>query len=182
MSSARSRINTSSQLMYGSHSAPLSSSCGPFSHNELSSLFAVGNAAPPSPTMPPRAMCSQASFGEICSNAVTAAAFSNRSSRPSLAITMQSVGAPNRCGAGRGSMAITSPDTGECNHALMPGAGCAIGCPMRTRSEAFTSGTAGRPRVLVERNHYSAQPVPRRGSVPWWSAACALRRVRPPRE
>ena len=104
------------------------------------SLTAVGNPAPPMPTMPASRTRSTISEGDASSGRGGSRFFSYL---PSFSTTICSALAPEATGSF--TTPLTVPETGECTAAESPGAGSAKSCPSSTLSPAATTAFAGAP-------------------------------------
>jgi hypothetical protein len=141
-SSAASRISASSQQIHGSHSAPFRTRCSIDRSRPCASFAAVGNPAPPSPTIPARRMRSINVAGWSEAGSTQGSHCGSRSSVPSLSMTI--IG-PRSTAAASGAIVRTRPVTGACRSAPVSLRACPIGVPSRTRSRSRTQGSAARP-------------------------------------
>jgi hypothetical protein len=129
-SPARSRMSASSQQIHGSHSAPFSTRCSTDCSRAAISFAAVGNAAPPSPTIPASRIPSiRPDDDSDCQG--TGSTGRSHASEPSFSITMQRP-RPTGVGMSRRPMSRTIPATGECTAAEAGSPGRAIAVPTRT--------------------------------------------------
>ena len=125
MSSARSRISMSSQVIYGSHSAALITKVCTFDLPLESNLMWVGNVAPPKPTIPDERKLSTSNFLSVCCQ--SKGCNGNQLSLPSGAIVMQVSGKPDGCGITCSSIADIVPEVGACMAAdTVPSASASI--------------------------------------------------------
>ena len=136
-SAAYSRMSLSSQVMYGSHSAPFMRSVSTLPRTF--SFTAVGNPAPPMPTMPASAMRASTLSGVRSASGASVVC----SSEKSFSMRTCSVFFPAKVMCV--TMLFTVPATGENTFAESPSAALPISCPRKTRSPACTAGTAGAP-------------------------------------
>ena len=110
ISSARSRINMSSQVIYGSHSAALITSVWTPLLPSARSLICVGNVAPPKPTIPDKRKLATRFF--LSALRQSCGVRSIQVSAPSGVMVMQRSGKPEGCGIIASSMAVTVPEVG----------------------------------------------------------------------
>ena len=108
---ARSRISRSSQVMYGSHSAPLTARVCTLACRALFSLSAAGKLAPPIPTIPASAMWTAICSGTSANGSGSGSRSSQRSS-PSLSRVMVGSGNPETWGAVKSPIALIVPEVG----------------------------------------------------------------------
>ena len=110
ISSARSRISMSSQVIYGSHSAALMTRvCTPELPSPRSLMW-VGKVAPPKPTMPDKRKLATRFFLSVLRQSCDLR--STHLSAPSGVIVMQRSGKPEGCGMMASSTAVTVPEVG----------------------------------------------------------------------
>ena len=142
-------IMRSSQVMYGSHSAPLiikTWHLGWSLPTLLLSLTSVGKPAPPRPAIPMSLMCLSNTVGSslVYSGKLGLLALSGGCSASTFKIKHGSL-RPLACGAGRISRAVIVPANGACTGTCILDSGLVKAVPTNTWSPGFTKTSAALP-------------------------------------
>ena len=128
-------------MIYGSHSAPLTSTVSTLPTADASFAL-VGKPAPPMPVIPASRMIAISSSGGSVRGLARFWIVGQSVTRPSFSSTTAGMSVPPGCG--RGSTATTVPETDACTGAQSPSPSPSF-CPSVTRSPTRTSGLQGAP-------------------------------------